>query len=66
MNTEITRLAVSLAGGPKKVGDQFGISSQAVSQWDVIPWNRVLIMEELSGIPRHKLRPDIYPQTESA
>ena len=37
-----------------------GISSQAVSQWQRVPVERVLDVERLTGISRHKLRPDIY------
>lgn len=39
-----------------------GISPQAVSQWDRVPATRVLVVERLSGVPRHELRPDIYPK----
>ena len=38
-----------------------GITHGAVSQWDQVPMNRVLDVERLTGIPRHELRPDIYP-----
>ena len=47
--------AVALA---KAIG---GISSQAVSQWDKVPVSRVLDVERITGVPRHELRPDIYP-----
>nr|WP_279360121.1 YdaS family helix-turn-helix protein [Methylobacterium indicum] len=38
-----------------------GISPQAISQWRRCPALRVLAVEQLSGVPRHKLRPDLYP-----
>ena len=38
-----------------------GITSQAISQWKRVPAERVLEIERITGIPRHELRPDIYP-----
>ena len=37
---------------------------EAVRQWrkrGSIPPLRVLLIERLTGVPRHELRPDIYP-----
>lgn len=53
--------AIKRAGGPSAVAREFGISPQAVGQWERIPAERVLVLERLSGVPRHLLRPDIYP-----
>ncbi len=36
------------------------ISRQAVSQWDAIPLERVLDVEEKTKVPRQELRPDFY------
>lgn len=38
-----------------------GITPQAVSQWKRVPAERVIDVERLSGVPRHELRPDIFP-----
>jgi len=46
--------AVALAGA-------MGISPSAVSQWDQVPAERVLDVEQYTGVPRHELRPDLYP-----
>lgn len=40
---------------------KLGITAQAISQWDRVPVERVLSVERLTGVPRHVLRPDIYP-----
>jgi DNA-binding transcriptional regulator YdaS (Cro superfamily) len=40
------------------------ISPQAISQWKKVPAERVLDVERVTGIPRHELRPDIYPAPE--
>ncbi|MGJ4954601.1 transcriptional regulator [Bradyrhizobium sp. HKCCYLRH2015] len=37
------------------------ITPQAVAQWKQVPAARVLMVERATGVPRHLLRPDIYP-----
>lgn len=36
------------------------ISRQAVSAWKAVPLNRVVAVENITGIDRERLRPDIY------
>lgn len=55
------RRAIDAAGGLTKLAGSLGITAQAVSQWDEVPPLRVLAVERASGIPRHELRPDLYP-----
>lgn len=57
--------AKSIAGGPAALaraleerGDK--ITSQAVSQWKVVPPEKALKVEAITGISRHDLRPDIF------
>jgi hypothetical protein len=39
-----------------------GINRQAISQWaEQIPYNRVLVVSEVTGLAPHLIRPDIYP-----
>lgn len=40
---------------------KLGITHGAVCQWGEVPANRVLDVERLTGIPRHEIRPDLYP-----
>ncbi|SHF04513.1 DNA-binding transcriptional regulator YdaS, prophage-encoded, Cro superfamily [Kaistia soli DSM 19436] len=54
-------LAIQAVGSAKALAEQLGISLQAVSQWKCIPSGRVLAVERVTGVPRHVLRPDIYP-----
>lgn len=64
---DITRQAIERAGGLYEVARALGITRQAVEQWRVVPPGRCLEIEELSGISRHLLRPDIYgPAKEGA
>ncbi len=49
-----------------EIAEHFNISKQAVYLWfrTTIPASRVLELEKITGIPRHELRPDIYPPEE--
>jgi DNA-binding transcriptional regulator YdaS (Cro superfamily) len=55
------REAVAAVGGNAAMAAALGISRPAVAQWDVCPPLRVLQVEALSGVSRHRLRPDLYP-----
>ncbi len=59
-----TRILISKAGGPRRVGRMFDppISSQAVSQWERVPAARCLVIERATRrrVTRHELRPDLY------
>jgi DNA-binding transcriptional regulator YdaS (Cro superfamily) len=51
------------AGIAAKLGD---LTPQAVSQWKQVPPARVLDIERLTGISRHRLRPDVFGKSEAA
>lgn len=42
---------------------RLGVQPPAVCKWERgrIPAERVLDVERVTGIPRHELRPDLYP-----
>lgn len=52
--------AVLAAGGPTRLAETLGISDAAVCQWKHIPAKRVIAVEKASGLPRSRLRPDIF------
>jgi DNA-binding transcriptional regulator YdaS (Cro superfamily) len=54
--------AIKAAGGAGSLGAALGITPQAISQWEEVPPLRVLAVERVSGVPRHELRPDLYPE----
>jgi len=56
--------AIRAVGGVTRLSEHLGVTRSAVSQWPRVPAERVLKVEEVSGIPRHELRPDIYPPPE--
>jgi DNA-binding transcriptional regulator YdaS (Cro superfamily) len=54
------RAAISAAGGKRKLARLLGISHQAISQWRSIPAKHIIKIEEVTGVPRERLRPDLY------
>ena len=57
----ILKRATDLVGGPTKLARLIGIQQPSLYSWRLIPANRVIAIERVTGIPRHELRPDIYP-----
>lgn len=53
-------VAIDAAGGIAALGRALGITTSAVAQWRTVPPKRVLKVEEITGVSRHDLRPDIY------
>ena len=52
-----------LRGEPGLLADvarQLKLTRGAVAKWRVIPASRVVAIERATGIPREKLRPDLY------
>lgn len=64
--TEALKRAIEAAGGTAALARPLGITVQAISQWDEVPPLRVLAVERVSGVPRHELRPDLYPAPAEA
>lgn len=50
----------------RKVALELGIMPSAVAQWERVPAERLPEVERITGIPRHKLRPDICPPPVAA
>lgn len=60
--TKAMKKAIQQAGGGAALARSLGLRSrQAVYMWDRVPAAHVLKVEVASGVPRHKLRPDLYP-----
>ena len=68
MNDAKTALkrALKAAGGPAALAARIGVTTQAVWQWDKVPPLRVLSVEAVSGVSRHELRPDLYPDESTS
>jgi len=47
-------------GLQSKLARHLGVTRQAISDWPVVPINRLAEVEHFTGIDRAKLRPDIF------
>jgi len=52
--------AIRAAGGVDAVARKVGISQPSLSNWSRVPAERVLSVENLTGVDRALLRPDLY------
>lgn len=52
--------ALRKVGTLAKLAEACGITVQAVSLWVRVPAAQVLNVERATGIPRERLRPDLY------
>lgn len=52
--------AIRAAGGVSALARKIGISQPSLSNWTRIPAERVLSIENLTGVDRKVLRPDLY------
>ena len=53
---------IKRAGGISALARALGIRHNAIYSWKRVPAERVLAVEEATGIPRSDLRPDLYPR----
>ncbi len=66
MRDSIIDEAISIAGGPTALARGLGIKMPSLYSWKKVPPTRVLAIEDLTGIPRTRLRPDLYPPADAA
>ncbi len=52
------------AGGVTELARRLGISQPSVSNWIRVPAERVIAVEAVTGVPRTKLRPDLYGEKQ--
>lgn len=48
-------------GSKSKLARELKITPQSLQNWKRVPPYRVLVVEKATGIPRHRIRPDLYP-----
>jgi len=58
--------AINAAGGVSSLARALGVSQPTVSAWRRVPSERVLAVEEATGVARGALRPDLYPASPDA
>ena len=49
-----------LPGLLTRIAAELHVTPQAVYAWEVVPLHHVVVVEHLTGIPRHELRPDYH------
>lgn len=62
----VIAVAADRCGGVVKLSLMLGLSRAAVALWHRVPAERVLQVEKITGVPRHLLRPDVYPEPGKA
>lgn len=54
--------AIEAVGGVTELARRVGIAQPSVSNWDRVPADRVIAVEAATGVPRMRLRPDLYSE----
>ena len=54
------RRAFVAAGGVTKLAKALGIARTAPYQWQQVPTRHIVEIEQITGVPREQLRPDLY------
>ena len=65
MTTDALKAAIEKAGGQTALAKAIGKTQGHISKWlerGHVPPECVIPIEKATGIPRHELRPDLYPQ----
>jgi DNA-binding transcriptional regulator YdaS (Cro superfamily) len=47
-------------GLQSRLAKHLGVTRQAISDWPAVPIDRLKEVEKFTGVPREKLRPDIF------
>ena len=56
--------AIRAAGGVTELARRIGVTQPSVSNWRRVPAERVLAVEEVTGVARDLLRPDLYADNQ--
>lgn len=54
--------AIEIAGSQVKLAKLLGITHQAISKWQDVPIHHLIRIEQLTGVHRSLLRPDLYEE----
>jgi DNA-binding transcriptional regulator YdaS (Cro superfamily) len=68
MSNQILEQAISTLGSQTALAKAIGKSQGHISKWlerSYVPAESVLAIERATGIPRQKIRPDLYPEPSS-
>lgn len=59
-NEKALARAIQRAGNAVKLAEKLGLNFQAVYQWKECPPKRCIEVEQITGVSRHELRPDVF------
>ena len=64
MSSPLTRYRAAHGLTLEAVAEAIGVNKSTVLRWEDggIPAERIIQLEQATGIPRHELRPDLYPE----
>jgi DNA-binding transcriptional regulator YdaS (Cro superfamily) len=52
--------AIEAAGGIRALARALGLAHPSVLRWTEVPTRYLLQIEQITGVPREKLRPELY------
>jgi DNA-binding transcriptional regulator YdaS (Cro superfamily) len=52
--------AIEAAGGVRALAAKLGISHSVIVRWKRAPARHIIRIEEVTGVPSHELRPELY------
>ncbi len=58
--------AIKQAGGITALARSIGIKPPSVAEWRRVPAARVIAVENATGVPRERLRPDLFSRETQA
>lgn len=61
MKSRGLRKAIKKAGSETALARLINVTRSAIGQWEIVPSERVLSVEAVTGVPCWELRPDLYP-----
>jgi pyruvate kinase len=61
----VLNMVRKVRGTAPRIAKACNINREAVWNWQRVPAEHVLTVEALLDIPRHKIRPDLYPPPQS-
>lgn len=56
----IEKAVKAVRGGVSALARELGINRQNIYDWNQIPADHIVAIEQITGVPREQLRPDLY------
>jgi DNA-binding transcriptional regulator YdaS (Cro superfamily) len=54
------RKAIKAVGTRYQLAKLLGLKPASIQGWDRIPYERIVEVEKITGVPREELRPELY------